>query len=176
MKKLISLSFLIVLKVASIAQNWTVNSFDISFKIKNAGITVDGKFNQFTGSIFFDPNNIVSAKMQGTVDIKSLDTGINLRNEHLQGEEYFDAAKHPSIFMTLNKLNKTNSGYLGVFILELKGVKKTIELPLIFAQQNNSASLSGTFKIDRRDFGVGGSSFILSDDVSISIQLKISHP
>lgn len=167
---------LLLSQLTVFGQQWKIDSYEISFKIKNAGITVDGKFKDFTGSIFFDPANPSTAKMQGKVAVKSIDTGINLRNEHLQGEEYFNATAFPSISMTLNKLTEKNGAYVGIFTLEIKGVKKSVELPLTFTPQNNTAALSGKFKIDRLDFGVGESSFMLSDDVLISIHLKISHP
>lgn len=176
MLKHISLIALLLVQLASVGQQWKIDNFDISFKIKNAGITVDGKFSEFNGSVFLDPAQPESAKMQGKVAVKSIDTGINLRNEHLQGKDYFNASTFPYITMTLTKLIVKNGTYQGVFTLEIKGVKKTIEMPLTFAAQNDAAALSGKFKIDRLDFGVGESSFMLSDDVLISIQLKISRP
>ena len=62
----------------------------IDFTIKNAGFTVEGNFSEFDIQANFDKNNLSNSYFRGTAAVKSIDTGINARNNSLQKEDYFD--------------------------------------------------------------------------------------
>jgi polyisoprenoid-binding protein YceI len=62
MKKVIFITYCLLFITWGIAQNqaWTIISSNVTFKIKNAGFTVNGTFEGLTGNIIFD-----SAKTSG---------------------------------------------------------------------------------------------------------------
>ena len=76
------------------AQNWQIaDGYNIAFSNDEAG----GIFKDFKGSISFDENNPVTAKFDVTVDVASINTGNGLQNKHAKSDEWFDAAKYPTI-------------------------------------------------------------------------------
>ncbi len=64
----------------------------------------------------------------------------------------------------------TASKYLLRGILRIKGVEKKVETFLKIRSSKNGNIFSANFVLDRRDFGVGSSSLVLSDNVNIKMK------
>ena len=170
LSSLIFLGFVLSFNLLFAQKQWQVQSSSVTFKIKNAGFTVDGKFGAVEATILFDMNNLEQASIEASITTQTIDTGIEGRDNHLRKPEYFDAAKYPKISMKSKKINKlTNGSYEGVFDLILKGVSKEIKIPFSYTESGTSATFGGEFKINRLDYKVGGSSWVMSDHVTIKI-------
>jgi len=162
---------LVFIQFVTIAQtNWTTKSASIKFKIKNGGLIVDGTFFGFSSNIIFDENNLSASIIEGSVETKTIETGIGIRNNHLKKDEYFSADKYPKITIKSTKIEKDAAGLKGVFQLTIKGITKKMEIPFTF--ENNT--LNSTFTIQRSDFKVGSSSWVMADDVILTIKIDIA--
>ena len=156
-----------------IKANQTITS-SITFKIKNAGIGVDGSFKGFQGTVDFNPEDLSSSKFDVSVDSKTINTDNKIRDNHLREEDYFGVEKHPKILMKSSKMEKVSEGkYKATFNLTLKGKTKSVSFPFSYTKTSTGYKLNGSFEIDRRDYNVGGSSWILSDDVEVFIDLEV---
>lgn len=148
----------------------------VTFKIKNAGIGVDGSFKGFQGTVDFNPDDLASSKFDVSVDAKTVDTDNGTRDNHLREDEYFGVEKHPKISMKSTSISKVSEGkYKATFDLTLKGKTKSVSFPFSYTKISTGYKLNGSFEIDRRDYGVGGSSWILSDDVKVFISLEVKN-
>jgi polyisoprenoid-binding protein YceI len=148
----------------------------VTFKIKNAGIGVDGSFKGFQGTVDFNPDDLASSKFDVSVESKTIDTDNGTRDNHLREDEYFGVTKHPKISMKSTKIEKVSEGkYKATFNLTLKGKTKAVSFPFSYTKTSTGYKLNGSFEIDRRDYGVGGSSWILSDDVKVFINLEVKN-
>lgn len=156
-----------------LAQNWEVKSVVVSFRIKNAGLAVKGSFGGFKGSVVFNPPNVSSAELKGTVEVATIETGINMRNNHLKKAEYFDAEKFPQISMVSKKITKSEKGYSGQFDIKIKGVTKQVTIPLTFTDQGKLAVLNSSFEINRLDFGVGSKGMVMSSTATVEITANL---
>lgn len=155
--------------------NQTIIS-SITFKIKNAGIGVDGSFKGFQGTVDFNPDDLATSKIDVSVDAKTVDTDNGTRDNHLREDEYFGVKKHPKISMKSTSISKVSEGkYKATFDLTLKGKTKAVSFPFSYTKTSTGYKLSGSFGIDRRDYGVGGSSWVLSDDVKVFINLEVKN-
>ncbi|WP_293014341.1 YceI family protein [Mongoliibacter sp.] len=143
----------------------------IQFKIKNAGITVDGTISDWMVEVDFDPKKLAQSSIQGTANPVSIETGIKLRDRHLQGREYFDVKKYPEIRLQ-SKSFKTNgkNTFIGIFELQIRAVKKEVEIPFSVANSEKQRKFKGEFVIDRLDFGLGEKSLVLSDEVRVYLE------
>jgi polyisoprenoid-binding protein YceI len=176
MKKLkIVLAFAIISFVAVAVTTWSPSTGLVKFYIKNAGITVDGTLSGVSASIQFDENDLANASLYASIKVSTINTGIDKRDEHLRGKEYFDAAKYPKIEMRSTAISKSGTGYNGAFDVTIKGKTKNITMPFTFKNNGSTGTFSGTLKLDRLDFGVGESSFVLSDDVKVKITLNVKQ-
>lgn len=149
----------------------------VKFRIKNFGFNVTGTFTGLQGNIEFDPNNLAACHFDVSIEAKTINTGIDMRDNHLRKSEYFDVENYPHIkFVSVKISPSTKSGTLFIFgKLTIKNVTKDISFPFTATPKDNGYLFSGEFKINRRDFKVGGGSTV-SDNlvVMLSVMAKKS--
>ena len=175
MKKIHLILALLFTATAVIATSWTPKSGLVKFQIRNSGITVDGTLSGLKASVDFNPNDLSNSKIYASVDVSTINTGIDKRDAHLLKAEYFNANKYPKIEMTSTAFTSNGStSYFGDFDVMIKGKTKSIRVPFTFFETSGTGKFSGSLKLNRLDFGVGTSSWILSDDVTVDISLTTS--
>ena len=153
-----------------------VKSAAITFKIKNAGLTVDGSFTGLEAEIKFNQLKPEESSIKASVNTKSVNTGNNMRDEHIRKAEYFDADKFPKITLQSTKIEKTGPiTYKGIFNLTIKGVTKVVSIPFTFMKIPEKTEFKGNFTIDRRDYKVGGNSMSMADNVTISMNIIVTE-
>jgi polyisoprenoid-binding protein YceI len=143
---------------------------DIRFQIVNAGLMVTGTFSGLNATIRFNPAAPERALIRASVPVKTIKTGIGLRDRHLLKPNYFDAEKFPNIVLESSAIRKTGPGkYEGLFKLTIKDTQREVKLPFSVTAANE---LIGNFRLNRRDYDVGNSSLLLADEVDVSIRVK----
>jgi polyisoprenoid-binding protein YceI len=148
-------------------------SSKVHFVIKNFGIKTGGDFTGLKGSVVFDPKNLDKSKMDVTVDAASVDTDNNTRDSHLRKKEYFDAEKYPLIRFVSTRItqNKIVGRFYIFGTITIKGVPKSVEFGFSATALSKGYLFKGEFTINRRDFGVGGSSISLSDNLTVLLSV-----
>lgn len=148
------------------------NGSTVSFTIKNLGINVTGKFSGLTGNIIFDPANLSASQFAVSVNSATVDTEIKARDNHLRKEDYFHVEKYPKISFMSKSITALGAGqYTVTGTLEMKGIVKEISFPFTVNPANEGYVFKGGFRINRRDFKVGGRSLILSDQLSVNLSV-----
>ncbi len=176
MKNITAFIFLflfVTMKGMSQNTEWTIASSTVSFKIKNAGFNVDGKFGTVSGTVIFDDSKTIGNSIDVSINATTVNTGNSSRDGHLKKEEYFGVEKFPKIVMkAILFIKEPNGTFKGFFKLTLKGKSKDIMVPFGFSQKDGKGNFKGSFTIDRLDFGVGENSMVLSDNATITIELN----
>jgi len=175
MKKILTTFIFSSLTLLIFAQTYKPVDGDsnVRFVIKNFGINTGGIFKGLDGTINFDPANLAAASFDVNVDAKTIDTDVEARDNHLRKEEYLNVEKFPTLNFKSTKVTKTNSNdFLYMFgNITIKGVTKEIKFPFKATQKDDGYLFEGTFKLNRRDFGVGGNSLSLSDDLTVTLSV-----
>ena len=106
-----------------------------------------------------------------SVDAASVNTGNGSRDSHLKKDDYFDVAKHPKISFVSTKVTTSNkAGILFIFgNLTIKGVTRTVSFPFTATPVQDGMFFAGSCKLNRRDFGVGSNSLVLSDKLTLNL-------
>ena len=145
---------------------------EIKFKVKNFGFNVSGVFSGLDGTIQFDPENLAAASFDVTIDANSINTDNNTRDNHLREDTYFDVKNYPRIHFVSTRVTTSNKkGTLFFFgKLTIKKETKEISFPFTAEPSDGGYLFKGGFKINRRDFNVGGSSTI-SDNVELILSV-----
>ncbi len=173
------ISFWCMLGLARLAQTpdtWSVRGSEVAFRIRNAGLPVDGSFTGLQADIRFDPANPAAGQLTARVPADSIQTGIALRDRHLRQPDYFDTARYPDIRMVSKALRATGKNtYEADFELTLKGTTRTVKVPFRFEPRavKGGGTLRGSFTLNRRDYGIGSGSWLLSDEVTITLRLEV---
>jgi len=156
------------------SQSWKVTNSVITFKIKNAGISVDGSFSGLEANINFDPAKGFGNKIEASIDAKTINTSITARDNHLKKEEYFNVDKFPKITMTASTFSKEADGkFKGFFTLTIKGTSNTVPVIFSFTETDGKAKLKASFKINRLNYKVGDTSWVMSDDVTVNMDVDV---
>ncbi len=165
----------------------------LGFKIKYFGFSpVRGRFNEFDGTAFYDPDNLSSLSVTLFIDIRTINTGDETRDEDLKREgTWFDAANYPyAKFQSRETIPFEDGSFDLVGNLTIKGITKEIrvefEEPTPISRDwanNEQVDFSGKAVINRQDFDVFGGSFWssvmengltqLSDEVELEIDIHM---
>lgn len=148
---------------------------ELKFSISNLGFNVTGSFGGIEGAILFDPQNTTGSHFDVSVDAATVNTDNDLRDDHLKKESYFDVSNYPRIKLISEKISRGKGSNAFVFSgqLTIKGKSKTITFPFTATPNADGYLFKGNFKINRRDFGVGGISTIANElEVTVSVNAK----
>jgi polyisoprenoid-binding protein YceI len=173
MKKIGLLLFVLIAGKFVLAQYKPVEKgSEVKFKVKNFGFNVGGSFSGLDGNIHFDAANPGGATFDVSIDANTVNTDNNTRDNHLREDTYFDVKNYPRIRFVSTKV--TSSNQKGTFVIfgKLTIKKETKEISFSFTAEpaDGGYLFKGQFKINRRDFDVGGSSTI-SDNVDLSLSI-----
>ena len=173
MKHLVICFFLLITSSFLCAQTYTPTDKDskVHFVIRNFGIRSGGDFSGLKGNIVFNPEALNTCRFDVTVDAGTVDTDNKTRDNHLRSADYFDTGKYPLIgFKSSRVTASTVPGQYDVTgMLTIKGISRELQFGFSATPVNKDYLFTGTFEINRLDFGVGGNSLVLSEEVLITL-------
>lgn len=162
---------------ASFSQQWQPlsDSCEITFKIKNFGINVNGSFSGLKGTVIFEEENLAASRFELSVPTNTVNTGINQRDNHLRSADYLDVDKYPEMnFVSTQVTQSTDSNYHFVFgKLTIKEVTKEISFPFKAIKTESGYQFEAEFNLNRRDYNVGGYSISMSDELTVRLKLVV---
>lgn len=171
------ISVILVLSITNIYSQQLLTPRDegstIHFTIRNFGIKTGGDLKGLKGTIQFNSKNIPSTAIDVTVNAASIDTDNGRRDSHLRSDDFFAVAKYPVIRIASTSIQSTTDAATWLFSgkLTIKGVTKPISFPFTVKPSDGGYLFAGEFRINRRDFTVGGNSATMSDDVDVSLSV-----
>jgi polyisoprenoid-binding protein YceI len=150
----------------------------VEFTVKHMGLaTVRGQFTEFEGTIDSDGER---ASVTGTVQVASLTTHNQQRDEHLATNDFFGVEENPQITFKSDSIELGEDGTVRIpGEITLRGVTKEIELTGDYAGAgvdpwgNERVGLEVSTKLDRRDFGLewnqplAGGGLLVSNNVTL---------
>jgi polyisoprenoid-binding protein YceI len=70
----------------------------LGFRVRHLGITsVNGEFTDYDAKVTFDPEDLSTLKAEATIQVTSIDTGIERRDNHLRSDDFFNAEQFPEM-------------------------------------------------------------------------------
>ena len=183
MKQVLSFLFIAFLSIQINAQStWKADPAhtQVSFGITHLGISeVEGRFNKFDGSIVAAKEDFSDAKYEITIETSSIDTGIEMRDNHLKNADFFEVEKHPKMTFKSTSSKKTGKGkYKVTGDLTFHGITKPVTLDVWYrgTVENpqdgkfiSGFAISGNVKRSDFDLGANFPEPILSDKVVIDV-------
>ena len=163
---------------SSAAPRWVqAPGSSLTFTFDQAGAASKGSFKQFGTELVYDEKSPAAGSLHVKVQIASIDTQDQERNDMLVGADLFDAQKYPTAQYTASSLAHTAAGGLeAVGKLTLRGVTKDLRLPLKIVPSASGLELSGATSIKRLDYGVGQGDWQSTEGVAdeVKIQYKVA--
>jgi polyisoprenoid-binding protein YceI len=102
----------------------------IEFGVKHMMVTtVKGRFNDFEGTIYGDPEDPTGARAEVTIQAASIDTRNEQRDAHLRSADFLDVERYPTITFKSTRVEQLSKEHFHVTgDLTIRGVTKEIEL------------------------------------------------
>jgi polyisoprenoid-binding protein YceI len=149
------------------------------------GTKVRGRFTQFDGTIVVaDP--VEQSTVEAVVEAASIDTGVEMRDDHLRNNDFLDVPNHPQLTLKSTGLTRESGNEWKLDVdLTIRGVTRPVVFDLEFqgagpGMQPGSQliGLSASAEIDRRDFGVSfngvleGGNIVVGNKVRIELEIE----
>ncbi len=162
---------------------WAIDPMhsEVQFKIKHLVIsTVTGSFKKFDGRAITEGDDFNNAKVNFTMDVKSIDTNQSHRDEHLQGGDFFESETYPEIKFQSTSFTKENeSDYKMIGNLTMKGVTKPVALNVEYGGSekdmygNLKHGFEVTGKINRKEFGMTYNAITEAGGLTLGEDIKL---
>ena len=171
--------------IALPAGTWTVDPVhsSVEFQVRNMGIVwVKGVFTDFTGTIE-SAGGSDGARATGTVEVASVNTRSEQRDQHLRSAEFFDVENHPQIKFESTRFEPHDGGLRVVGDLTIKGITREVQLDATVQGTvddpwgNQRVGVEATGALNRRDFELNwdartpSGAQLASDDVRLILHL-----
>lgn len=150
------------------------------FSYNHLGLsTQTSRFNTTSGTIVFDAQ-AKTGQVDITIDTRSINTGVDVFNGHIQGKDFLDTATYPTATFKSTKINFEGDKPTSVDgELTIKGVSKPVTLKLIhFAQTTHPMSkkpalgADALVQIKRTEFNAGKYVPAASDEVTLTLSVE----
>jgi len=156
----------------------------VLWRIEHLGFsTQSGKW-YVKGFVFLDKDKPQDSKVDVSIDMANIVTGLPELDKHLKSAQFFDVAKYPTATFVSNKvdvINDTSAKVEG--LLTLHGVSKPVTLDVNMNKigknpinDRMTVGFTASTKIKRSDFGMNTLLPKLGDEVTIEIGAEAYQP
>jgi polyisoprenoid-binding protein YceI len=164
---------------------WTIlpDRSSVNSSVRNFMVgKVRGQFETFSGTIEIGPNGrpLVMAR----IDIRSVNTGNDKRDEHLQAAGFFDSEHYPEALFASASVLPLRDDHLLNGDLTINGISKPVSLHLQFngvgpdPRYRQVSRFTASITLDRQEFGIdyqlplGLGDFIVGSTVTVTLDIE----
>ena len=154
----------------------------VDFSIRHFIANSKGTVNSVNGTIDFG-DDYHTGNIDIVLDVNSMDTGNEDRDEHLMSDDFFDVVNYPNITFKSSTIERLSDGYLVKGLLTIKDKTGDAQIKFEYLGSQESpfkeglfvGALQGVMEIDRNNFGLTGYSGVLGDEIQIVINSEIDQ-
>jgi len=150
------------------------------FEYNHMGYSIQqSRFDTVTGNIVID-RAAHTGSVDATIDATSVNTGSTLFNGHIQGEDFLDTAKYPTITYKSDKMKFDGDKLVAVEgKLTIKGITKPVTLTVTSVKcmmhpmaQKEACGANATAQVKRSEFNMGKYAPLVGDEVTLTIPVE----
>ena len=182
-----ALAMVLLVPAFSQATQWRLDEAHTKFffEVRHTYALVRGQFDDFSGSVRFDPAKPEDSEFMFTIPVKSINTNISKRDGHLLSDDFFAVRDYPLITFKSNKVAVEGNTVIVEGLLKIKDVGKNVTLRFNYFGEtvnplNPEEIVSGmetTLTINRLDYHVGDGKFygmgVVGRDVDITVTIEL---
>lgn len=159
----------------------------VEFAVKHMMVSrTKGRFAKFDGHVELDEQNLANSSVAVVIDVASIDTNDEKRDEHLRGADFFDIENYPKITFTSTKVTARGGDTFEVVgDLTIKDVTQPVVMKVEAQGAGTSpwgqqvAGYEASTSVNRKDFGLtwnvaletGG--FLVGDEIKIALEIEL---
>lgn len=155
------------------------------FAVKHMGIsTVRGTFTKLSGTLHYDPTDTKADSADVTIEANSVDTRVDMRDNDLRSDHFFDVQKYPAITFKSTRVESAGPDKLRIVgNLTIHGVTKEVALdadgpskPVNDGRGKLHIGASATTIVNRSDFGMTYGQAMVGNEISLTIDAEFVQP
>lgn len=169
-------------------QRWDIDSghSGVHFSVRHMVIAkVRGKLTRWSASLLTDGDDLATARVEASLDVSSLDTGVADRDAHLRSADFFDVENHPEMTFKSTRVERVGDDRLKLTgALTIRGTTREVTLDVEHSPAmkdpwgNLRVGFTAKGAVDRKDFGLtwnqaleaGG--VLVGDRVDLEIEIE----
>ena len=187
MKRLLALFTVIAAAASLSAETYTIDPVhsSVGFSLRHLVSKFSSSFTKVSGTVNYDAAKPEASTVEATVEIASVATSNEKRDNHIKSPDFFDATKFPTASFKSKSFKKTGADTFDVTgDLTIKDVTKEVTLKTTLVGTGpgmGGATLTGweaTTTIKKSDYRLAGPamlSAVLGDDVALTISVEAGH-
>jgi polyisoprenoid-binding protein YceI len=151
---------------------------EIAFRATSRLMNADGRFSRFSGDVVVDPAALTSARISLTIDAASLDTGIEMRDNHLRSSDFFEVERFPTVTFQSVRVEAAGRRATVVGRLTLHGVTREITVPIDVQISTTALVASGEFIVNRGEYAINYNSFVnpIGNEIRVTFTFRARVP
>jgi len=142
------------------------------------------RWRDWTGTLDWDADAPENSSITVTIDVNSIDSGVDRFDDHLRSDDWFDADVHPEITFVSTSVERTGDATGKITgDLTIKGITKPLILDAVFnkaAYEDRAKAFklgfSATGTVKRSDYGVDAYTPFVPDEVELIIETEFVMP
>lgn len=157
---------------------------EVGFSVRHLMLSkVRGRFRTYDVTIVTAADPLESS-VEARIDLASVDTGNELRDDHLRSADYFEAERFPAMTYRSSGVRRTAAGWVVDGELTVHGVTRLVPLEVEVGGFGPDpfggyrAGFSANAQISRREFGIDldvpldGGGVAVGDKVTINLEIQ----
>ncbi len=163
---------------------WKVDNVHsaVKFSVTHLVISeVDGSFKVYNGSIVNTKDDFSDAAIEFSIDVNSINTDNSMRDGHLKGDDFFNAATYPTMTFKSTSFNKKEGNkYELAGNLTIRNVTKKIVFDVKFggigkdAYGNTKAGFKVIGSINRFDYGLKWNALTEAGGATVGAEVSLN--
>jgi len=164
-------------------KNWNVDAThsSIGFSVKHMMVSkVRGSFGDFNANVEANETDLTDANIAFNINVASINTGNEDRDNHLRSADFFNAEAFPEIKFVANNISKNGEEYKIAGDLTIKDITKPIVFEAEYEGKGTNpwgqevVGFSAETKINREDFGLTWNQALETGGVLVGKDIKIT--
>lgn len=157
----------------------------VGFTLRHLVSKFSSSFTKVSGTVNYDAAAPEKSNVEATIEIASVSTASEKRDNHIKSPDFFDAAKFPTATFKSKSWKKTGESTFDITgDLTIKDVTKEVVLKAELVGTGpgmGGSTLTGwsaTTTIKKSDYGLAGPAMlskVLGDDVTINISVEAGY-
>jgi len=171
-----------VFSVGLYAEQWNLDAAHskLKFAVEARMIGAEGVFRKYDVKADINEQELEKSQIEVTVDMTTIDTNAERRDNHLKSPDFFDVAKFPTATIKITGIRKvSDTSYEADGQVTIRDVTKPMKLPArILLKEGGILRFRGTVELNRMDFGVKYNSGMnkIEETVSVTYELNLRKP
>jgi len=153
----------------------------VEFVAKHMMITnVRGRFPDVAGTIRFDERNILNSSVEATIQVATINTGSEQRDNHLRSGDFFLVEQYPTITFKSKRIEpKGGDEYRIIGDITIRGITREVALDATFEGRGVSPwgaeviSFFAKTTINRKDFNLNWNVALEAGGVLVGDNIRI---